>query len=339
MHLNPSYCIEGDYIETVEELFFSVKGLSHPKGRVIAYLRYVPDSKGERKRGGEKFRRVYSIDETTEFLRKHHPEYLSYVESLGLTLQTVPLAKIEMLYKPRERLIDVMAHPRTNLEKTVAKFSSVLSSEGNIPVGEMGVSGSILIGLESPGSDIDLIVYGREEGVKAYEGLRRLRDACDWVSSYDGRTVEKVLKARWGDTGLDLERFRGVEVRKILHGLVYGRDYFVRLVKRPEEAETEMESKPLCRARLRATISDESGAIFTPCTYQVEDCILLDAPTRHEISELTSFRGKFTEQARKGDLVEAYGTLEEVKLKDKVVYRLMMGSQGDYFIPVANHDR
>ncbi len=337
MNLNPSSFIEGDYIETVEGLLFAVKGLHHPKGRVIAYLRYIPDSKGERSRKKVNYRRVYSIEETTEFLRKHHPEYLSYVESRDLTLQSVPLARIDRVYKPRERLIDLMEYPRTNLEKTVARFTSILSSESNIPVGEIGVSGSILIGLVSPLSDVDLIVYGREEGLKAYEALRRLRDACDWISSYDMKTVEKVLKARWGDTGLDLVRFRGIEVRKILHGLVCGRDYFVRLVKKPDEVETEMESKPLCRARLRAVISDGSDSIFAPCTYQVEDCVLLDAPNCHEISEFMSYRGKFTEQAQEGDLIEAFGTLEEVKFRDRVVHRLIMGSMGDYLIPIQNH--
>lgn len=338
-HLYQSSHIEGDYIETVDGLFFAVKGLYHPKGKVIAYLRYIPDSKGERNRGGVNYRRVYSIGETTEFLRKHHPEYLSFIESLDLTLQTVPLSRIDRSYNPRERLVELIANPRTKLEKTIARFASVLSTESNIPVGEIGVSGSILIGLESLGSDVDLLVYGREEGLKANKALRRLRDVYGWVSSYDGRTVEKVLKARWSDTGLDLERFRGIEVRKKLHGLVCDRDYFVRLVKRPEEVEAEIESKPLRRARIRAIISDGSDAIFTPCTYQIQDCTLLDAPTCYEVSELVSFRGKFTEQASEGDAVEAYGTLEQVKFRDRVVHRLMMGSEGDYLIPVEKLDR
>ena len=331
--------LEGDYIETVEGLFFAIKGLSHPEGRVIAYLRYVPDARGERRRGRERYRRVYSLEETTEFLRKKHPQYLSHFELLGLTLQMVLWGRVVRVYKPRERLLDLIANPRTNLERTVVKFASVLSSESDVPLDELGVSGSVLIELASPSSDIDLIVYGRDKGLKAYEALRRLRKACDWVSPYDERTVERVLRARWGDTGLDLEILRNIEVRKILHGLVCGRDYFVRLVTRPEEVETEIASKPLCKAKLRAVVSDASDSIFTPCTYKVKDCVLLDAPCCHEVSELVSFRGKFTEQAREGDIVEAYGTLEEVTFSDRVVYRVMMGSKGDYLIPIENYDR
>ena len=333
-HILTSRPIEGDYIETVDGLFFAVKGISHPKGKVIAYLRYILDARGERSRGGERYRRVYNIDETTELLRKQHPQYLSYVKSLGLTLQTVPWDRIAKVHKPRKRLINLRAKFKTDLDRTVVKFASALSSESNIPIEEIGVSGSVLIGLASQSSDVDLIVYGRVEGLKAYDALLRLRDACDWITSYDGRTIETVLKARWGDADLDLERFRDIEVRKILHGLVRGRDYFVRLVKKPEEVEAEIASKPLYKARLRAIVSDGSDAIFTPCTYHVKDPVPIEYPCHNEISELVSFRGKFTEQAREGDLVEAYGTLEKVTFSDKVVYRVVLGSEGDYLIPI-----
>lgn len=339
MGVQPLSLIEGDYIETVEGLLFAVKGLFHPDGRVIAYLRYVPDTRGDRRRREKQYRRVYNLEETTEFLQKQHPQYLSHVESLGLTLQTVQWDRVIRVYKPRERLRALMVNPRTELEKAVARFAFGLSSESGVPLEEFGVSGSVLIGLASPSSDIDLIVYGREMGWKAYEALRRLRETCEWVSSYDEVTIGRVLKARWGDTGLDLERFRGIEVRKFLHGLACGREYFVRLVKRPEEAESEMTSKPLCKVSLRAVVAGAAESIFTPCTYQVKDCVLLDAPCRHEVSELMSFRGKFTEQATEGDIVKARGTLEEVKFVDRTVYRVVMGARGDYLLPIETSDR
>ena len=34
--------IEGDFLETKEDMIFDVKGLSHPPNRIIAYVRYIP---------------------------------------------------------------------------------------------------------------------------------------------------------------------------------------------------------------------------------------------------------------------------------------------------------
>ena len=332
MRDQPWSLVEGDYIETAEGLMFAVKGLLHPRGRVIAYLRYVPDSRGERCLGDRRYRRVYDLEETTELLRRRYPRYLNYVGRLGLTLQAVPRDRIAWVYRPRERLRALMLHPETELEETAASFASAISLESIVPLDDLGISGSVLVGLAAPSSDIDLIAYGRETGRRVYGALRRLREGCEWISPYDRRTVGKVLRARWGDTGLDLERLWDIEIGKALHGLVSGRDYFVRLVKGPEESEAL--SRPLGKMRLRAVVIDARDSIFTPCTYGVSDCIMLNGARLREVSELVSFRGKFTEQAREGDAIEARGTLEEVTRGSGTTYRVMLSAKGDYLIPI-----
>ena len=332
--VRPSDLIEGDYIETVEGLLFTVKGLFHPEGHVIAYLRYVPDARGDRGRGGERYRRVYDIVETTDFLQRRHPQYVNRVESLGQTLQTVPRSRIAKVHRPREGLRSLMACSRTELERTVERFVSALSSESGVPTEMLGVSGSILIGLTSPSSDIDLIAYGGEAGWKVYNALRRLRETQEWISPHDARTVEGVVKARWGDTELDLERLTEIEIGKALHGQVCDVDYFVRLVKWPGEVEAEIASRPLCRVKLRAVVVEARDSIFTPCTYKVRDGVFIDAPCHREVSEFVSFRGKFTEQVKEGDVVEARGTLEEVEYGDRTIHRVMLGGRGDHLVPI-----
>jgi len=52
-----------------------------------------------------------------------------------------------------------------------------------------------------------------------------------------------------------------------------------------------------------------------------------------------SYRGKFTEQAREGEVIEARGTLEKVEYRDRITHRLMMGGRGDYLIPAGMLDR
>ena len=120
----------------------------------------------------------------------------------------------------------------------------------------------------------------------------------------------------------------------MLHGLVEGREYFLRLVKHPREVE-ESSSKPLGEVRLKATVVDAEEAILTPCTYGIEECSYQGNLKMPEASQLLSYRGKFTEQARVGERVEAKGTLEEAVFKERKVYRVVLGGPGNYLVPVG----
>jgi predicted nucleotidyltransferase len=326
--------VEGDYVETVEGLLFTVKGLHHPQALVIAYLRYVPDHGGERRRDEVRYRRVYDLDETDEYLRVNHPLYLNEVEGKGLSLQSVPVDRISRMYVPRERLAAILESPRTELESVMARFSSAISREGEVPLGDMGVSGSVLVGLATSTSDVDLIVYGRESGRRVYKAVRALREREGWVRPYDGESVGVVAVNRWGDTGLDLEELSRLEAGKVLQGLVDGRDYFIRLVRESDASEEGETSRPMGTVVLRGTVVGASDSIYTPCSYEVEGCSFKGGGPDVDVARLVSFRGKFTEQAVEGDVVEARGTLEEVVSEGHIYHRVMLGRRGDYLLPV-----
>ncbi len=337
-HIRHQGLIEGDYVETQEGLLFTVKGVHQPEGLTIAYLRYVPDPMGTRERSGRRYRRVYDLEETNGFLRDNYPQYINAVEDRGLTLQSISSGRITRIYKPWERLVELLADPRLGPERTISKLVSALIEYG-VPFDGLGVSGSVLIGMDTPDSDVDLIGYGLDAGSKIYEALKRLRQEADWVSPYEAETVVDVTRSRWGDTDLDLEGLSAIEARKILHGLVDGTDYFVRLVREPEEFEEGISSRPLGRVTLRATVKESGASIYTPCTYEIDECSYRGSHDWPDPSQLVSFRGKFTEQARDGDRVEAKGTLEKVEYGDRTACRVMLGGKGDYLVPVTLLDR
>jgi predicted nucleotidyltransferase len=330
--------VEGDYVETVEGMFFAVKGLIHPEGLVIAYLRYLPDEDGGRLKDGRRYRRLYDLEGTEKILRDGFPHYLNHVESKGLVLQSVPVERIARVYRPRERLRTLLRSPSSPLEEATAKLASAISKESGVPQDRLGVSGSTLIGLAGPASDIDLVAYGREEGRLVYHALSRLRGEHEWLKAYERETVAGVLENRWGDTGLDRANLAELECRKLLHGLVEGRDYFVRLVREPSQ-DTEAASKQLGRAVVRAEVAEADDSIYTPCTYIVEGSRILDPSHRYEVVRLMSYRGKYTEQVEVGEEVEARGTLEEVTCRGRRSYRLILGSRGDYLLPTSFLDR
>ena len=335
MHLSSIY-VEGDYIETVEGLLFAVKGVHHPTDRVIAYLRYVPDPSGERERGEKRYKRVYDLDETTHFLREHYSHYISEVDFLDQFLQTVPVEKIARLYEPRAAMQSIFKAPKTCIEQLMKSFISAIIAGSKVSLTSFGISGSLLIGLVAEGSDIDLIVYGERNGLKTYNTLKTLREKKK-IKPYDTESVKKVVKSRWGDTGIDLSKFMDIEMKKILHGIYNNTEYFIRLVNTSNE-KREI-SRPIQLVRGRAVISDDRLSIFTPCKYKVDKVTVISPQIDYAVSELMSYRGKFAEQAKRGDLVEFRGTLEEVEQANHKYFRVVLGGTGDYLVLVKLIDR
>jgi predicted nucleotidyltransferase len=329
--------LEGDYIETVEGLLFAVKGVHHPPGLTIAYLRYIPNPKGERVRNGRRYDRLYDLEHTDDILKRNFPQYLNRIENKSLTLQSVPSKHIFRIYDPREKFREIQKKTEGDLQKTIVKLAESLQNKG-IYSEAMGISGSLLINLSRSDSDVDIIVYGMENGRKAYEILKELRRDTKWITPYDEENVTRVVWSRWADSGLDLRMLGSLEVQKILHGRVDGRDYFFRLLKLPKEVDYEDTSEPICVVRLIARITDDAGAIYAPCRYLIKDCEYLDSRELPIASQLLSYRGKFTEQGEKDDLVEVRGTLEEVVIRGKKSFRVILGRKGDYMIPLADMD-
>jgi len=318
---------EGDYVQTTDGLFFAVKGSMHPERLVVGILRYLPDPKGDRVLEGVKYKRVYDIGSTTDYLRENHPEYVNYIPRIGIELQSVPVSKIARFYEPRERLNEILCASETEVERVLADFVKALSEKSGASTGSFGVSGSLLIGLQTKGSDIDINVYGQADARRVYDSLIELRGALDWVKPLEGELFDSVLKSRWGDSGVSLDRFSKIESSKVLHGIVQGREYFVRLLI-PDD---DYVSEPVKRATIRARVTDASKSIFNPCIYGVTQ---MSGDTDNQVTELKSYRGKFAEQVHQGDLVEARGAFEKVQRKDGVYYRLMLGASGDYLLPL-----
>ncbi len=297
---------------------------------VIAYLRYVPDPRGERVREGIPYRRVENLKETTELLQAKFPYYLNYVQNLGLRLQSVPLIHIARIFKPQEKLQEIIKSPNNLLEEIYIKFVSALSSESKVALTDFGISGSVLIGLSRDSSDVDVIVYGQNQGNKVYRALKRIRSIGSWIEPYTSETVVKVLTQRWGGTCIDIEKLREIEIQKVLHGRVDGRDYFIRLLR---EYNDLLPSIPIEKVIIRGKISDSSCSIFTPALYEMVDIDKIPLEINIKSLELMSHRGKFTEHASKGDHVEVRGMLEEVKDPRGTLYRVVLGDDSDYMIP------
>jgi len=350
--------IEGYYVESTDGLLFAVKGLIHPPMAVVAYLRYAPDPNGERKRESIPYRRLYHFEEQEELLRERCPYCLFDDSIFGERLQGVPRERIRLVYDPCLKLAELRRQEGLDeLEEKAVEFADLLAGRAGVPESSTGISGSILVDLHTPRSDVDVVVYGSEHCRAVHGALRELLDEPplppqSWGGPGGGGEVRRpneeetreLYASRSQDTPMSFEDFVRLERRKVIQGRFRGCEYFIRFVKAcPEpcrrapaevgESYGDRRYTSLGQAEIEATVADTSEAIFTPCTYRVEDVRFTDGAAVDDLREITSFRGRFCEQAQEGERAIARGKLERVVAREGEVYhRLLLGGRGDFMI-------
>ena len=333
---------EGDLVEDLNGIIFDVKGLVHPSNLVVAFPRFIPDIEGDRKRGPTKYRKVYALTARYELLEKRFPQYLVNDKVFGERLCEVPINSIKHHYRPIRRLQELRVSPQLDsLERRALEFVSLLNESANIPWDALGISGSILAKLHTLTSDIDPIVYGSDDCRKVHSALKLLlSEERSLAKPYRGEKELRVLfDFRSKDTNMSFEDFVRTESRKVLQGKYHRHDYFIRCVKDWNEISEhygDVEYFNVGYAKIKATVVDASEAIFTPCFYKIENVYVLEGTIVKPISEIVSFRGRFCEQAEKGEAVVAQGKLERMRSKEgEEHFRLLLGNLPSDFMILA----
>lgn len=334
---------EGDFIETVEGLIFDVKGLVHPSDRTIAYLRYFESSEGERIRGAKRYAKVYSLGDRDAMLRQKHPQYIYYDHVFGEWLEGVPNSLIVKHYQPIEKTLSLLRRRDLSaIETQAVRLVQEIRDYIGIKTDSIGISGSILVGLHTPSSDIDIIVYGRRASLAAYDGLKTLlSEGRNGFLPYNLCDLKRLYDFRSKDTWMPFNDFCKVELRKVFQGKFLGRDFFVRFVLDWSEVGEEYGDRVYRSAgyaRIEALVEDDSDAIFTPCIYKVSGVRLLEGKCDTRLlREIVSFRGRFSGHARGGEWVTAQGKVERVIEKDgNEYYRMVLGARPSDFMIVEN---
>jgi hypothetical protein len=324
---------EGDLIETAAGLIFDVKGFVHPSDRIIAFIRYFPSKGGERKRYETTYDKVYSLSKRYAFLREKFPQYLVYDTVFDETLCEVPIGDVKKLYGPVEKLQELRgSRELDSLECKVLQLTKLLKEKAGVPWESIGISGSIMVGLHTAYSDIDPIVYGSQNCRKVYSALKgMLKSGHGLVKPCTRDDLPALFDFRSKDSAADFESFVRTESRKVMQGKFMGKDYFMRSVKNWNELDEkygDIQYRNVGVAKVKAAIADDSEAIFTPCVYKIDNTQILEGPKVGQIEEIVSFRGRFCEQARIGEIVIALGKVERVvdNRRSREHFRLLIGN-------------
>lgn len=331
---------EGDLIRTQANVVFDVKGTTHPDGKIIAFPRFIPQADGARKSGRGNYGKVYSLTDRFRYLQEHHPDLIVFDPVYGETLCEVPVEQIAEVYHPQEKLSQLReAKTLSPLEQKAFNLAVELHEKSGIPWSAIGVSGSIMVGLTTSTSDIDPLVYGVENSQKAYRALNELRrTASSGFKPYTQTELKALYDFRVKDTHMSFDDFTLVESRKAFQGMYMGVDYFIRFLKDWDETSErygDLTYQNSGYLKIQASIKDSEDALFTPCTYKLDDVKVLHGPNLTSISEVSSFRGRFCMQAQEGECIEAQGKAELVtnKKTGSKHYRLILGNKPqDYMV-------
>lgn len=324
---------EGDLIEAFDHTIFDVKGLVHPPGKVIAFIRYVPDPEGDRRRDGETYRKIYPLEERYELLRQRYPHYLVFDDVFDDYLNEVPMELVKHHYDPLQKPVELRNRGDLDeVERQALELLELLKEQSGIPWSSIGITGSILVRLHRPNSDIDPIIYGGKNCSSVYEVLREmLTGERGPLRPYETEDLKRLYKSRVKDTIMPFKDFLRNEKGKLLQGKFGGRDYFIRFVKdwgEVKEGYGDILYRSMGYARVVATVVDASEAIFTPCRYEIDEVRVVEGRRVAPIKEIASFRGRFCEQAGLGEHIEAQGKLEMVRKGDGTTYyRLLLGGR------------
>jgi len=319
-----------DFVETVEGFFFCLVGYLHPPDRYTAYLKYTPAPIGRWARADMFYHRelpyyhVRNVMVTLEALARDHPRYVWHDPVRDLRFSFVPREAVRTYYQPEARLADLCRQPQDALEEDVAALGQLLSSASGVAPEHFGITGSILLRLHNPAfSDIDLLVYGRQNALCVKQAVAVLRGSH--LADLDGER-----RARWhAETtqrfALGPEALRHLEARRWNH--FFFRDRYVSVHPTRSDAEIgETYGAHRYRAAgvltIEATLADTREAMFLPAAYGLTEVVTRTGEAS-PIAELVSHEGLFGDFGDPGDRIVARGAVE---VRDGVPHRLVLGA-------------
>ena len=264
-------------------------------------MRYVQDNSGWKKA---------TTEQANAFLEQHHPDYLHYSPVLDAHLHAVDINRIVKHHQPKQRLQQIMQAKQPDaIEHDLFQLCDLLQQNG-LDLTQIGITGSLLVGVQNQSSDIDLVCYGRSVFHQCRAIARELIEQGqlqelnnqDWQQSYQRRSCD-----------LSFADYVWHEQRKTNKAVINGRKFDLNFIDELKRSEATSYQK--CGAiKLQCKIIDDTHAFDYPAEFKIE----------HErFDAIVSFTATYTGQALQGETVEVSGIVEQTP---EGVKRIVVGS-------------
>lgn len=249
-----------------------------------------------------------------ETFRVNFPDYVYFCPFRNKNVISAPLSSIKKVYVPREWLRSLTRLKRKDdLQEATLDFIALLSSASGISAQDFGVHGSVALGMHSPKSDIDIVVYGSRN-------FRKLEKTVDKLA--EEGTLDYVFNNR-----LDAaRRFKGRFKNRI---------FMYNAIRKPEEVNSEygeFKFSPIKSIKFHCTVKDDDQAMFRPAIYKIGDYTPTDKASvlsEEQVPRLVvSMIGCYRNVARQGDMMKISGMLERVENVEnhEIHYQVVVGT-------------
>ncbi|VVB92000.1 Uncharacterised protein [uncultured archaeon] len=290
-----------DFIITDEDWIFAVADYCHPDG-IRSVLRYVPDPQGTR--GVQKKYRKLDFDDSFVFMKTARPEWVKDVH-------IVPREHIKQVLAPNEKLPFIM--------KGNKKVRTIVGALRNgIQLDKMGVTGSLLAGLQNESSDIDFIVYG-SSWFTARDIITQVKKDKTAITEISDEMWRDIYKKRKPEISFD--EFLIHELRKGNRGMVDGTYFDLLYVRDWEDIEPFARGVDVGVKTIEATVINADFSFDSPAIYKI------DHP---EISYVLSYTHTYAGQALVGERIEARGMVEVVGDMKRLVVGTTREPKGEW---------
>ncbi|NOQ63270.1 MAG: hypothetical protein GQ582_02010 [Methyloprofundus sp.] len=298
-----------DFIQTQEGLIFAVVEQGLEEGKVLCFLRY--------QLVGDCWKKL-ATEAANALLKQRYPHYLFYSKEKSAHLHAVLVADIVIHHQPQQRLQLLLAQPpRDKIEQDLIDLCALFKAQG-IALQDLGVTGSVLIGAQNSKSDIDIVVYGRQQFHQLRECIQRLiteqqlqpLDQSAWLDSYQRRSCD-----------LSYDDYVWHEQRKYNKALINQRKFDLNLIDKPIQTAICTYQKHASMV-IQASVLDAQYAFDYPAKFIIQ---------HDKVSEVVCYTATYTGQAEQGELIEVSGQLEQ---SSTGTMRLLVGStreaEGEY---------
>jgi predicted nucleotidyltransferase len=320
-----------DAIVTEEGLVFRVFGYSHPSDAYVCDVEYAPakifrsdNPKAFRNQGQSVFYKFYE-DEGWKFVQKSYPRYMIMHEMLQRKVIGVNYPAISEFRKPEKELMKlIQTKPGDSLLAAMRNVLDIAAYKSGLPIESFGVFGSLLHGFYNPGfSDIDLIVYGKENVARLRKTLQEIYESKFSLLRNEFETDESIAGKIWRFRNFTQKEFLWHQRRKLIYSLFdskkTGRIIKAEFepVKSWEEIRTEYDpgARILQRGwvRMLARIGEDGDAPFIPSVYHIEPLKILEGRSEAlQVKRIISYMEEFRMQAFRDETIYVEGNLEEV---------------------------
>ena len=213
-------------------------------------------------------------------------------------------------HSPRQRLQAILSAGRHDeVEQDLVTLCQLFRHNG-LPLSEVGVTGSLLIGAQQAQSDTDLVFYDRDSFQKA-RAITADLIANGQITNLDDNAWQEAYARR--SCALSLEDYVWHERRKFNKGLINGRKFDLNFVAEITSTKPRAYQKYGERT-VRCKITEDKYSFDYPAVYGVD---------HDSIGTVVCFIATYTGQAIIGESVEISGLLERA---DDGSQRIVVGS-------------